>query len=1047
LDGPAQESLAPFSLRDAPSLIERVFPAQKVGIEAQSERSAGPGQTLTPVGSYWKGRKPLILTRACVLASLIPPSENPEEDLKLIEALLGMDDAAMRRRRPDVKPRHIVKKLPRAEWVEHIEQPKPDEGDAEPPEPKWIRINLQYLRDPNARKRERERITAEREALKSHAFGRMSFAEKVDVCERVEKVESISDEHDPFYAGVWDRVNARLGTNARTILQFVHQLGVARFGHQLVVGDPFCGGGSTPFEAARIGCAVVASDLNPVATMLTWAALNVIGANRADRGRIAEEQEGVARAVDAEITRLGIEHDEFGNRGKAYLYCLEVVDPQTGWLVPLISSWVISTKRRIIARPEPDYGRKRFDILIEEGVSAEALKAARTGTDQGGELVYNLAPIPGVEVQEWRIPIQTLRGDGKGPVQPDGSRGNTLRRWTKDDIAPMPARWDAQADPVAKGASRGAWIGGDLFQERLYCIQWLDAEDIAEGKARPKTWFAAPTAADLNRESRIREIVQENLPKSQAAGFIPDMPIAPGYNTNQPIRERGWTYWHHLFNPRNLLPLSILAQHRDPISQLQLSAALDYNCRGVRWDYISLTTLSFFTNQALNTMTTYACRGSTVLLEALRDKIPCFPIQRAAEIATVDARDIKESADIWVYDPPYANAVIYHEITEFFIAWLRKNPPREFVEWIWDSRRPLAIQGKGDKFRADMAASLQAMSAHMPDNGLQICMFTSQDVEVWADLAEIVWASGLQVTAAWYVSTETDTAMRRGTYVQGTVLLVMRKRGMEDSTYSDELIPQIKLRVEEQVRTLLALNEAATAGRGEHPFRDADIQMAGYAAALEVLTAYTKVDGQDMTRAALRPRADGGSGTVTKMIEFAVQTATELMVPEGLDAGLWQRLNNASERFWLKMAEVEGRRAAGAFGKLDEYQTFAQAFRCTDWRPMMHEATANKARLRGAVAFGRTVMEGHEFARGLVRPVLYAIRGLVIASHEDSDPGEAGTAAIHTLRDLFGPEWLRRRGDAMAIAGWLGRSQVRSRPEEAEAARVLAELIRTERLQ
>jgi hypothetical protein len=422
-------------------------------------------------------------------------------------------------------------------------------------------------------------------------------------------------------------------------------------------------------------------------------------------------------------------------------------------------------------------------------------------------------------------------------------------------------------------------------------------------------------------------------------------------------------------------------------------------------------------------------------------------VTHRAEIDTADARELRSGADIWVYDPPYADAINYHEITEFFIAWLRRDPPAEFADWIWDSRRPLAIQGKGDKFRADMAASLRAMAVHMPGNGLQICMFTSQDVEVWADLAEIVWASGLQVTAAWYVSTETDTAMRRGSYVQGTVLLVLRKRRSEESTYSDELIPQIKARVEEQVQSLLALNEAATAGRGEHPFRDADIQMAGYAAALEVLTDYTKVDGQDMTRAALRPRAKGETGVVGQMIEFAVQTATELMVPDGLDPGIWQRLNNASERFWLKMAEVEGRRLAGAYGKLDEYQTFAQAFRCTDWRPLMDVATANKARLRGAVAFGRAIMEGHEFARGLVRPVLYTIRGLVLASRENADPAQAGAAAIHTMRDLFGPEWLRRRGDAMAIAAWLGRSQQQARPEEAEAARVLAELIRTERLQ
>ena len=56
----------------------------------------------------------------------------------------------------------------------------------------------------------------------------------------------------------------------------VHRL---RFGQRPKVGDTFCGGGSIPFEAARLGCDVYASDLNPIACMLTWGALNIIGAS------------------------------------------------------------------------------------------------------------------------------------------------------------------------------------------------------------------------------------------------------------------------------------------------------------------------------------------------------------------------------------------------------------------------------------------------------------------------------------------------------------------------------------------------------------------------------------------------------------------------------------------------------------------------------------------------------------------------------------------------------------------------------------------------
>ena len=44
-------ALQPFALKDAPALIEAVFPAQKVSFEAQRERKAGAGQTLTALGS------------------------------------------------------------------------------------------------------------------------------------------------------------------------------------------------------------------------------------------------------------------------------------------------------------------------------------------------------------------------------------------------------------------------------------------------------------------------------------------------------------------------------------------------------------------------------------------------------------------------------------------------------------------------------------------------------------------------------------------------------------------------------------------------------------------------------------------------------------------------------------------------------------------------------------------------------------------------------------------------------------------------------------
>jgi putative DNA methylase len=63
-------AVTPFSLKDAPALIEHLLPVQKLSAEVFKERKAGPGQTLTQLGAYWKGRKPLILNKACILARI-----------------------------------------------------------------------------------------------------------------------------------------------------------------------------------------------------------------------------------------------------------------------------------------------------------------------------------------------------------------------------------------------------------------------------------------------------------------------------------------------------------------------------------------------------------------------------------------------------------------------------------------------------------------------------------------------------------------------------------------------------------------------------------------------------------------------------------------------------------------------------------------------------------------------------------------------------------------------------------------------------------------
>src|SRR5208337_4229806 len=102
-------------------------------------------------------------------------------------------------------------------------------------------------------------------------------------------------------------------------------------------------------------------------------------------------------------------------------------------------------------------------------------------------------------------------------------------------------------------------------------------------------------------------------------------------------------------------------------------------------------------------------------------------------------------------------------------------------------KRALAITGTDESFRKSMVDCYKNLAAHMPDNGTQVVMFTHQDARVWADLALILWAAGLRVSAAWCIATETESALKEGNYVQGTVLLVLRKRTSEETAFMDEI--------------------------------------------------------------------------------------------------------------------------------------------------------------------------------------------------------------------------------------------------------------------
>jgi putative DNA methylase len=473
-----------------------------------------------------------------------------------------------------------------------------------------------------------------------------------------------------------------------------------------------------------------------------------------------------------------------------------------------------------------------------------------------------------------------------------------------------------------------------------------------------------------------------------------------------------------------------------------LGKVLNANSRLSRWDPVSGgggCVQTVFDNQALNTLFNYGCRGFTGCTGGIQFSAPRFPTRSEQRFRVVShpSERLSDENDIYITDPPYGDAVKYEEILDFFIAWFRKNPPPEFADWVWDSRRALALKGEDEDFRRGMVAAYRRMSELMPENGIQVIMFTHQSESIWADMANIVWASGLQVTAAWYVVTETDSALREGSNVKGTVLLVLRKRSGSHKTNRDDLAWEIQEEVEKQIHDLTGLNqEAKGLYRDENVFEDADVQMAGYAAALRVLTRYLIIDGRDMTVEAIRPRVKGETTFVDGLIAFAVDTANQCLVPQGIPERHWKEFT-AAERFYLKLLDLE----AKGLKTLDNYQNFAKAFKVRNFHVLMGSQKANQARLRSAGEFGKDEMsEGSELHLSVLRAVLYAMMELA----KNVDGNEVLAHLVLNVPDYYSNQIRRER--VAEIADYLAKKLETLRPDEASAARILREMVKNQRL-
>jgi putative DNA methylase len=889
------------------SFIEVQFPIGALSLESYKERDAKGSKALSSLGKWW-GAKPLVLTRAIILGAVFPAAEDPDrwaDDLEIFLKCMCLDNTGMWRRKTASLPARLC---------------YPVATDAEcaalfVDEETWKRQGLD--RDMKA-------------SLEQRTFYTLGHTLQREYCCRVEEIDGPCPE-------AWTEINAYLGTTATSLPELVQQLSVRRFGTKLKVGDAFSGLGSIPFEAAELGCDVYASDLNPVAGLLTWGALNIIGGSSEFRDKVHAEQRRVYNEVDAWICKNRLEFSEESWRAEAYLYCVEMQVPEwDSWRIPICPSWVIAPKTKTWVELVPIEAEKRFGFQLHDG--GEGYTHAEKGTKQGADVVCPLALLEIFKRQGRRQ--QTPRALSYNQLI---ENAGGLRRWEKRNFMPRP---------------------GDALQERLYCIRWRkpDWEDDKGRTRRGDLVYREPRIFDIDVEARVIKLLKDVFDNWQEADWIPGWRIEPGEKTDEPIRTKGWTHWHHLFTPRQLLMAGEYSRRiADCESEvraallLNLGRLIDTNARLCRWKVSQGGgiggTVSVFYNQALNTFPNYAGRALTGLAAQLQSEHSGFELYRNKTVAIADARTVNEICNLWITDPPYADAVNYEELSEFFLAWYVPHLKVAFPDWYIDSMRTRAVKGNDAPFRISMADCYRRLTKNMPDNGMQVLMFTAKSTDVWEDLALIMWAAGLEVKQVWSIATETPGAgIRTGNYVQATYNMVLRKRTGDKVGFVDFITPQVNKRVKEVITRMR--ESQIEGGHARCGYTDTDYLLAAQATAAGVVTGYSKIDGVDLDAELRTPNAERGRSALRILMENAKRTATDFLVPPAMvraikkngamDTYQFWREFSPEEKFILKGLELEQQ---GMF-KIGAFQDLGRAYGLAAYEDLLGPVRANDTQTR-----------------------------------------------------------------------------------------------------
>lgn len=720
-------------------LIESWLPIAQVGIESLRERTP-----MTPFPApnrlhVWWARRPLVASRAAILASLLPEDADHEKFLHMVG--IHGDPVASRRRI-------------------------------------------------DAARRKGERFEGE-----AYSYAR-AFS-------------YVPNEEDRAWAKAERR---RIGLEDIAVL------------------DPTAGGGSIPFESARLGHETYGNDLNPVASLIERATIDF-----PMKHGLAVQRE-FKRISEAYVQRreerlLPFFPEEPAERAipTNYIWARTVRCPHCEGLVPLSPNW----------RLAPDGTGVRLHPHAGTGVGDQARHVSFTIVSKAKEQSAGTVS----------------SGDATCPFE------DCARLISGDHI-----KAEAQAGRMG---------------EQLYTVVFKKKTITGYTRAgKPKEkWvrgYRAPRAED-DVSALVRATLDEKMPDWEALDMVPTEVVAPGHKTEEPLRY-GMKRWRDMFSPRQLLGhATAIEVFRELIDEEKaagrwsdvVAAAFcylsfsfdklrDYNSRMARWHVNREVMVNTFDRHDFSFKWSYAEMAPLIVGLgydwAIEQTAKCIgelvELARPDATGTPEARDLFSDApavkaftpppvtltcksgdsldhiadasiDAVVMDPPYYDNVMYAELSDFFYVWLKRTAgyiyPELFRRPLTDKENeavanPAKFKGEqgakalaGRDYQHRMAAIFTEMRRVLKPDGIMTLMFTHKATGAWDALTKGLMEAGFAITASWPLNTEAEGSMhiKDKSAANSTVFLVCRPLNHHDTEtrYWEDVEPKVRAAVRERIGT------------------------------------------------------------------------------------------------------------------------------------------------------------------------------------------------------------------------------------------------------